>query len=67
MTDSRHTVGAISSWVNLLVLLADSEDATRLVNLLVKSINLRGNKLLLMVKSVNLRGESLVLTVKSIN
>ena len=54
MTDSGHT-----------------EDTTRLVNLLltVKSINLRGNKLLLMVSSVNsvnLRGKSLLLTVKSI-
>ena len=54
ITDSRHTVGAISSWDNLLVLL-------------VKSINFRGNKLLLMVKSENMRGKNLVLTVKSIN
>merc|ERR1719330_843917 len=41
ITDSRHTVGAISSWVNLLVLLADS-------------INFRGDKLLLLVKTINL-------------
>ena len=46
---------------------AQMTDSRHIVNITVKSVNLRGNKLLLMVKSVNVRGESLVLTVKSVN